>query len=235
MEHGQSKTGVARAGDLRARVEPAAPWIVLAIILAYFFSIAALAPTAPFADDAGISQEAAAFGAARSPAEAWTALSTQHDEHRPILLRLVFWGAATLPGETSYRLIALIGSLFLLLAFWIFAREARRSAAPGAILVVLAALTFNFGAAESSLWAAAAVANFGALGLAMAMLALIAAGGVWAALAIIPALLTVGLQGNGLVALAVGMGALLFNRRWGLAALWALVLAGVAADRKSVV
>jgi len=193
--------------------------------VAYFFAVALLAPAAPFADDADIASEAASFGAAKSPAAAWTVLSAQHEEHRPFVVRLVFWAASGLPGPTSYRLIALVGGLFLVAVFWLLAREARRIAAPGTMLVVLAALLFNFGAAEASLWAAAAVANFGVLAMAVAMLAMLGAGGAWAALAIVPALLAVGLQGNGLAALPVGIGVLMFNRRWALAALWGVALA----------
>jgi hypothetical protein len=226
MEISSSASTIAAAPAARAA---AAPWIALAIVVAYFFAVALLAPTTPYGDDVGIAKEAAAFGAAKSLQEAWTILSAQHDEHRPIVARLVFWAADALPGPTGYRLIALTGSLFLLLAFWLFAREARRIAAPAAVLVALAALVFNFGASEASLWASAAVSNFGVLAMAMAMLALLNAGGVWAVLAIVPALLAVGMQGNGLAALPVGIGFLLVNRSWTLAAMWALVLAGVAA------
>jgi hypothetical protein len=228
MENSPPLTAAAAGRNARIGAE-LAPWIALAIVVAYFFGVALLAPAAPFADDVGIAREATAFGAAKSPTEAWRVLSAQHDEHRPILTRLAFWAADALPGPTSYRLIALTGSLFLVLAFWLFAREARRAEAPVAMLVVLAALLFNFGFAESSLWAMAAVSNFGVLALAMAMLVMISAGGRWAMLAIAPALLAVGLQGNGLVALLVGFGALLWSRNWTLALMWALVMAGVTA------
>jgi hypothetical protein len=227
MEHGLPTSDIAPEDALQARTAEAAPWIALAIMVAYFFAVALLAPATPFADDADIAHESASFGAAKSPAAAWTALSAQHDEHRPIVVRLVFWAAAALPGPTSYRLIALTGGLFLVAAYWLLAREARRIAAPRAILIVLAALLFNDGAAESSLWATAAVANFGVLAMVIAMLAMLGAGGAWAAVAIVPALFAVGLQGNGLAALLVGIGMLMFNRRWGLATVWGLVLAGV--------
>jgi hypothetical protein len=202
-------------------------WVAIALAVIYFVGVALMAPGRPFGDDIDMAREAAAFGAAKSPGEAWGALSLQHNEHRPVLVRLIFWAAQPIPESARYTLIALVGGLFLVLMFALLSREARERAAPPTLVVALAALMFNFGSAESSLWAMAAVSNFGVLAMTALALWMASRGGwlTWAGL--IPALLAVGLQGNGVLAPMLCAWFLLFNARYISAAVWFLA-AGAA-------
>ncbi len=187
-------------------------WLAVALIIAYAVGIALYALRVPFGDDHAMIS-AAAFGAAQTPADAWAALSAQHNEHRPVVVRLVFWLADLLPGPLDVALIAWAGNLFLVLMFALLLREGHRVSAPGPFIVVAAALMFNFGLSESSIWPMAAVSNFGVLAMMLAMLALLSMRGITAWLALSPALLAVGLQGNGLFVPFLGAAYLLTNKR----------------------
>ena len=202
-----------------------AVWLILAavVIAGYFAGIWIYALRTPFGDDFGMIAGADAFAAATTPGEAWAALAGQHNEHRPVLVRLVFWLVGLMPGPLNTQLIVLLGNLSLVLMFALLMREGRRVAAPGAFIVVAAAMMFNFGTSEAAIWAITAVQNFGALSIVLTMLVLLSKGGAWSWAALACAVLAVGVQGNNLLAPFIGAAFLLIDKRWAPAALWAVI------------
>jgi hypothetical protein len=193
------------------------------VIAAYFTGILIYAPGAPFGDDFAMIDGAQQFASSANLSQAWSALAAQHNEHRPIAVRFIFWIVGLLPEPPNVALIALVGNLSLLVMFALLLREGNRVRAHRAFIVVAAVLMFNFGLSESSIWAMAAVSNFGVLSAMMAALALLSLGAAWHWAALAVALVSVGMQGNGLLTPFLGAGYLLFNKRLIPAAIWLVV------------
>ena len=207
-----------------------AVWLILAalVVAGYFIGIWLYALRAPFGDDFGMIAGAEAFGSAATPSEAWAALAGQHNEHRPVIVRLVFWLVGLLPGPLNTQLIVLVGNLSLVVMFALLVREGRRVMAPGAFVVVAAVMIFNFGTSEAAIWAITAVQNFGALSIMLVMLVLLSKGGGWSWGALACAVMAVGLQGNNLLAPFLGTAFLLLDKRWAQALVWAAIGAALA-------
>lgn len=208
---------------------PISAGVAAAMILAYFLLAWLFHLGRPLPDDVRLTTEIELARYAHSFQEFWRPMWSLHNEHRPVLARLVLLAETLVGGRPDYRFAALIGNLLLLPIFACLVAEARRARAPGAALVLLAALIFNFMSAESSLWAMAALSNFAAPMLAVLMLWLLSRGGALAWLAVLPALAAVGSQANGLIAPFVGAGYLLFNRKFIAGAFWLLASIALAA------
>ncbi len=69
--------------------------VALALIALYFILIVVLAPGAPFMDDIHIS---ASVERARAAANPWPELWAQHNEHRPLTTKLIFWAQRAIAG-----------------------------------------------------------------------------------------------------------------------------------------
>ncbi len=199
-------------------------WLAAAagVIVLYFVLVLLLAPGAPFMDDIHIS---ASVERARAAANPWPELWSQHNEHRPVITKLIFWAQRTVSAP-NYTLLAFIGNLSLLPIFAIFAWRAWKSggAIAGAAILFAAAMTFSYTAADSMLWAMTAMSNYGVIVFALLAFWMLAKGGAAWQLAALGAALLAGLsQGNGFLVLLVGCAFLLFERRWIWAAAWAVV------------
>lgn len=218
--------GAAASTDPRNR---AGVWglVCLALGTIYFIGVALMTPAHPFDDDIAVAQEARRLGEAGGLADAWGVLWSQHNEHRLVVTRVVFWVMQGLPDAVRWKATAMLGGLSLVLLFWLLARQAQRGAAPAAFFVVLASLIFNFASAESSIWPMAAVSNFGVLAMTALMLAMLARGGWLAIAAVAPALIAVGMQGNGMIAPMFGAFFLVCHGRWAQAAAWFAMACGI--------
>ena len=205
-------------------------WLILAalVITGYFVGIWLYGLRAPFGDDFGMIASAQAFASAETPGEAWAALSGWHNEHRLVVVRLVFWLAELLPGPLNTQLIVLAGNLLLAPMFILLLREGRRVMAPGAFILVAAVMVFNFGTSETAIWAIATVQNFGALSMLLPMLVLLSKGGSWSWAALACAVVAVGVQANSLLAPFIGAAYLLLDKRWAQALAWAAMGALIA-------
>ncbi len=205
-------------------------WLILSalVIAGYFVGIWLYALRAPFGDDFGMIASADAFASAATPGEAWAALTGQHNEHRPVLVRLVFWLVGLMPGPLNTQLIVLLGNLSLVVMFALLMREGQRVMAPGAFILVAAVMMFNFGTSEAAIWAIAAVQNFGALSTMLVMLVLLSKGGTWNWVALACAVVAVGMQGNNLLAPFLGTAFLLLDKRWAQALVWTATGAVIA-------
>jgi hypothetical protein len=201
----------------------------LALIVLYFVLIVLLAPGAPFMDDIHIS---ASVERARAAANPWPELWAQHNEHRPVTTKLIFWAQRALTATPNYTLLAFIGNLSLLPIFAILAARAWKGAGPlaGAAILFIATMTFSYTSADSMLWAMTAMSNYSVITFALLAFWMLAKGGTgWTLGALAAALLSGLSQGNGFLVLLLGCIFLLFNRRWFFAGLWAAAFAGFMA------
>jgi hypothetical protein len=223
-----AETG-ADGGAASRRMRLRAPEVAaLALVVLYFILVVTLAPGGPFGDDLDIARSVEAARAADNP---WPALVSLHNEHRLVLTRLVFWGQQAVMGAPDYTMIALVGNLFLLAVFGVFAMRAREADAPAAGWAILfaAAMTFSYSAADTMLWAMGAVQNYGAAAsAALAFWMLAKRGTGWTLSALAMAAVAVAAQGSGLVVLALGAVFLAVDRRWAWSAVWLAATVAVA-------
>jgi len=198
-------------------------WLAAAagVIALYFVLVLLLAPGAPFMDDIHISQSVERARAAANP---WPELWSQHNEHRPVITKLIFWlQRAVAPPD--YTLLAFIGNLSLLPIFAIFVQRARKltGMTAGAAILFAAAMTFSYTSADSMLWAMTAMSNYGVIVCALLSFWMLKKGGVgWSLGALVAALLAGLSQGNGFLVLLLGCAFLAFDRRWTWTAIWVI-------------
>ncbi len=207
---------------------PLSVTLTAVLIAAFFACVILFAPGAPFGDDLDIARSVEQAMAAPNP---WPDLWAQHNEHRLVTTKLVFWMQRAITGAPNYTLLAVAGNLCLLIVFAIFAKRALSSrAAVGATLVFVAAMTFSYTSADSMLWAMAAISNYGVIALALLAFWMLAKSGAnWMLGALVCGLLACISQGNGFVVLALGAAFLLFQKRWVHAGIWAIALAAFLA------
>jgi hypothetical protein len=215
---------IVREGDAgEDQSSPAkAIWIAIAFLLVvtYFGLVIFLAPGAPFMDDLNIANS---VNRGRVAANPLTELWAQHNEHRPLITKLIFGAQQSVTGSFSYTALAFIGNLFLLPVFAILVSYARNGAkeARMAAIVFAAALTFSYTSADSMLWAMAALSNYGVVAFALLTFWLLSKRStLWSIGALVSALLAALSQGNGLLVLLLGCLFLLLDRRWMAAILW---------------
>ncbi|MDP3492842.1 MAG: hypothetical protein Q8R82_06990 [Hyphomonadaceae bacterium] len=214
------------SGNEGAGLRVGAIWLgaAIAVIVLYFVLVLLLAPGAPFMDDIHISESVERARAAANP---WPELWSQHNEHRPVITKLIFWMQRAVAAP-NYTLLAFIGNLSLLPIFAVLALRAWRSAgsAAGAAILFVATMTFSYTSADSMLWAMTAMSNYGVI--LFALLAFWMAGrsgAVWSIGALGSALLAGLSQGNGFLVLMLGCLFLIFDRRWIATAAWAAATA----------
>lgn len=201
-------------------------WLAAAagIIVLYFVLVLLLAPGGPFMDDIHISESVERARAAANP---WPELWSQHNEHRPVITKLIFWLQRAVAAP-DYTLLAFIGNLSLLPIFAIFVQRARKltGIAAGAAILFAAAMTFSYTSADSMLWAMTAMSNYGVIMFALLSFWMLGKGGAaWSIGALSSALMAGLSQGNGFLVLLLGCAFLLLDRRWLLAAVWAIATA----------
>lgn len=198
-------------------------WVAVAsgLIVLYFVLVLLLAPGAPFMDDIHISESVERARAAANP---WPELWSQHNEHRPVITKLIFW-LQRVVAPPDYTLLAFIGNLSLLPIFAIFVQRARKltGVAAGAAILFAAAMTFSYSSADSMLWAMTAMSNYGVIVCALLSFWMLAKGGVGWSLGALGAALLAGLsQGNGFLVLLLGCAFLVFDRRWTWTIIWVI-------------
>ena len=150
--------------------------VALALIVLYFMLIVLLAPGAPFMDDIYIT---ASVERARAPANPWPELWAQHNEHRPLTTKLIFWARRAIAGAPDYTVLAFIGNLSLLLIFGILAARAWKGAGAlaGAAILFIATMTFSYTSADSMLWAMTVMSNYTVITFALLTFWMLAKGG----------------------------------------------------------
>lgn len=189
------------------------------LIFLYFVLVVLLAPGAPFMDDIHISES---VERARASANPWPELWSQHNEHRPVITKIIFWMQRAVAAP-DYTLLAFIGNLSLLPIFAIFVQRARTltGVAAGAAILFVATMTFSYTSADSMLWAMTAMSNYGVIVFALLAFWMLGKGGAAWSLGALAAALLAGLsQGNGFLVLLLGCAFLVLDRRWLLAAAW---------------
>lgn len=206
------------------RRHPVSAALTAALIVAFFACVILFAPGAPFGDDFDISRSVEQARAAANP---WPDLWAQHNEHRLVTTKLIFWAQRAIAGAPDYTLLAVIGNLSLVGMFAMLARRALsvRTAA-GATVLFIATMLFSYTSADSMLWAMAAISNYGVTALALLAFWMLAKSGAgWMLGALGCGLLACISQGNGFVVLALGSVFLLLQKRWIDAGVWMAVLA----------
>lgn len=203
---------------------PVSTALTAALIVAFFACVILFAPGAPFGDDFDISRSVDQAMAAANP---WPDLWAQHNEHRPVTTKLIFWAQRAITGAPDYTLLAIIGNLSLAGMFAIFASRALTArGAIGATVLFIATMTFSYTSADSMLWAMTAISNYAVIALALLSFWMLAKGGAgWMLGALGCGLLACISQGNGFVVLALGAVFLLLQKRWLHAGLWLAMLA----------
>lgn len=191
------------------------------IIIFYFVLVVLLAPGAPFRDDISISDS---VERARAMANPWPELWSQHNEHRPFITKLIFWAQRATSGSPNYTALAFLGNLLLIPIFVILSMRMWRGggSTSGASVLFIAAMCFSYTAADSMLWAMAALSNYGVLLFSLLSFWMLSKKRIaWSLGSLVSALLAGISQGNGILVLILGCGCLLVDMRWRLALVWA--------------
>ncbi|WP_266368380.1 hypothetical protein [Tellurirhabdus rosea] len=159
--------------------------------------------------------------------EFWYVLLNYHNEHRIAYTRLVAWLVSLLSGGViDFRMLIALGSLSLLGIWWVFYRAFCWMQRPLWYFVPVSFLLFQLQYFENTFFAMASLQNFGVWcwsGLSLCLLIVPAEtrqlrARFWAALGL--AVLATYTSGNGLLALVVGGGVLLYLRRYRELLLW---------------
>lgn len=138
-----------------------------------------------------------------------------HNEHRIAITRLVFISSYELFGGVNFRFLSLLANLSILGIFLLCCLRLPGKVGFGSVGLVIAALLFQYGSAESMLWPVAALSNYFVLLLMLlGMVALERPGLRNLGLAVLLSLLAVVTQGNGLLVPYTMALYLLFERRY---------------------
>lgn len=202
--------------------------LALAPIVAYALFVGYLQRDLPIYDDYIIQLELAQLEATPRLSDKLSILFSQLNEHRLAYTRFWFWLVHWLNGTISYSALIVIGNLPLLGIWGLFGWLLYRLRVPLVALVPLSWLLFQFQFNSNSLWAMASLQNITihflypllfVLLLSRNRTAWIASGGV--------AILLCYTSGNGFLALVLGGGALVYQRRWRDTVGWALLSVGL--------
>ena len=182
---------------------------------AYYGSVIAFAVDFPISDDIALLEFLLAQESAVGSVPLHQALMAKHNEHILATTRVVFLAYGALPGPINFVGLCLIGSLFLLPVFWVLWRlgPGRDGRLFSALLVCC--LIFQYGAAESMLWAMAAISNYSVIAFALLSLYALSTG---SGAGLIAGLVLAGLclvtQGNGLLLPLLAAAYLVAERRF---------------------
>lgn len=202
--------------------------LALAPIVAYALFVGYLQRDLPIYDDYIVQLELAQLKAAPRLTDKISILFSQLNEHRLAYTRFWFWLVHWLNGTISYSALIVIGNLPLLGIWAVVGWLLYRLRVPLVALVPVSWLLFQFQFNSNSLWAMASLQNITihflypllfVLMLSRRRTAWMASWGV--------AILLCYTSGNGFLALVLGGGALVYQRRWRDAGGWALLSAGL--------
>jgi hypothetical protein len=142
-------------------------------------------------------------------------LLASHNEHRIALTRIVFLSTYELFGFVNFRFLAVVGNLCIFGLFLLCCLRLPGKVGFGSIGLVIAAMLFQYGSAESMFWATAAISNYLVLLFVVwGMVVLQKPGLQNLGLAILLAVLAVVTQGNGLLLPFIMAFYLLLERRY---------------------
>lgn len=207
------------------------PLLLVALPLGLFYAFYwRYAVNVPFQDDYdALFLSLSSLLDARSVGQYLDALTEQDDEHRIGLVRVVTRLVYALRGEVDVRWVGFVGLLALPGLLGVFAQSLRRQSLGGAALVPVAFLLFQIQPYEGIFWGMIPAQNFAVLALALLTLFCVARGtNGFFALACGLGLVTTFTNSNGMLVFAPGLLALLYQRRWATALIWALVGGGCA-------
>jgi hypothetical protein len=206
----------------------AALLLALVPLAVYLVVISSLHRNLPIYDDYIVQLEIARLKTAPGLLDKINILFSQLNEHRLVYTRCCFWLVHTLGGTLSYSALIAIGNASLLGIWLLFGRLLYRLGVPLIAYVPVSWLLFQFQYYSNSLWAMASLQNLTIhfLYLLLFMLLLSQRRVAWVAGWGVAAWLCF-TSGNGFVALALGAGALIYQRRWADAFAWTVFSIGL--------
>lgn len=202
------------------------PLLLLAVPAVLFYAFYwRYAVNVPFQDDYdALFLSLAQLLDAQSVGAYLNALTEQDDEHRIGLVRLVTRLVYAVRGEVDVRWVGFIGLLSLLGLLGVFGQSLRRQSLGLMALAPVSFLLFQIQPYEGIFWGMIPAQNFAVLFLALLTLFCAVRGTpgffAWACVLGLVATFT---NSNGMVVFVPGLLALLYQRRWGNALIWALV------------
>jgi len=154
----------------------------------------------------------------------WERIFAINNEHRIVTSRLLFAASWWLTGSVDFRIINVIGDLFLVALCLVLIAAADTTERRVRLGVVLAALMFQLGHFENLFWAGASIDHFQVVMLAAGAIVLLArgTGGALGGAAVLAVLATFTLV-HGIVIWPVGAFLLWRERRWRALAIWAAI------------
>ncbi len=201
--------------------------LLLAPLVLYGYVVFHFSYNVPVQDDYAMLEYLDAHHAAAGVEDQVRLLLSQHLEHRIVLTRGAFLGQWRLLGEVNFRQAMLFGNAGMVLCVLVLLYVGvRRLNLPPRYLLPIPFALLAFTHQENMFWAMASIQNYWALLLAVVCVVLLSGRAPWLATPV--AAVAILSSGSGLPLLPLGVGSLLFRRRWVSAAVFAMG-AGAAA------
>ncbi len=219
-------TMVAPANDLTFRQWR---WLLAGVIASYYIIVLACSGNFPIGDDYALLDFLNKTSEAHSAGEFLYLLFSQHNEHRIVTTRLLFLLFQHTFGSINFTFLCLLGNLSIFGIYLLFLKNIPENYARNPyVFLFITCMLFQYGSAESMLWAMASISNY--LVLLFAVLAFTFFAGRKdqdIVIAMVFSMLAVYTQGNGLIVPLVGILMLLGQRRYTASTMMTFVTAGL--------
>jgi hypothetical protein len=199
--------------------------MIEAIICIYFLTIPLFTVNFPISDDFALLDFLNKFIQADNFKEEIQLIFKQHNEHRIVTVKLVFLIYHKLFGSINFIHLAFFGNLAILGIYFALIRQIPEGTDPNKRLaLIVACLLFQYGSAESMIWAMASIQNYSALFFTILTMALLKRDIlVYFILAMSSAVLATFTQGNGIIILIIGGFYILSQKRYHHFTIWIFV------------
>lgn len=199
--------------------------MIEAIICIYFLTIPLFTVNFPISDDFSLLDFLNKFIQADNFREEIQLIFKQHNEHRIVTVKLVFLIYYKLFGTINFIHLAFFGNSAILGIYFALIRQIPVGTDPNRRLaLIVACLLFQYGSAESMIWAMASIQNYSALFFTiLTMVWLKKDILVYFILAMLFAVLATFTQGNGIIILIIGSLYIFSQKRYHYLTIWIFV------------
>jgi hypothetical protein len=204
--------------------------MIEAVICIYFLTIPLFTVNFPISDDFALLNFMNKFIQADNFKEEIRLIFMQHNEHRIVTVKLVFLIYHKLFGTINFIHLAFFGNLAVLGIYFALIRQIPEGSDPNKRLALITAcLLFQYGSAESMIWAMASIQNYSVLLFTILTMALLKKDIlVYFILAMSSAVLATFTQGNGIIILIIGSFYMLSQKRYHHLTIWIFVTIAAA-------
>lgn len=203
--------------------------LIFSIIFVYYLVALLFTVNFPISDDYALIDFINNWIKTNSFSEKVALLFEPHNEHIIFTTKLIFLLYYKILGPLNFIHLSFIGNLTILGIFYIIKSQLPQSFNKRTLIIIMiTSILFQYGSAESMLWAMAAISNYSVLLYVLITLVLLRREDIRSfILAVIFATLAAYTQGNGLVIFIIGVLYLLSQRRYLFLVFWVFIAIGV--------